>query len=430
VTIDSCRGERHAHAGRFVRDLPSLVHRIQGTMRTSILFVDDDESILAALRRRLRSHSTWESTFAKSAAEALTALSNRAFDVVATDLHMPGGDGAALLAEVRKRWPNTFRVVLSGTCENTKILAAVRDAHYFLCKPFELETLQVALDRAMRNRKDLADPVLAGFASGVTNLPSLPAIYHRLSAAIEDDSLSVRDIGNLISEDVSLTGKLLRLVNSGFFGAPKHVGSPAEAAVLLGMEVLRAAVLGSSLYATIDPNLARESGLDELWDHSLKVARGTRVLAGVLHCEKLVADAAYQAAILHEVGRLVFLVNSPEAYLRYRREVAAVGIDTLETEVKHLGRAHETLGAYLLATWGLSDAVFQAVAQHRQPMATSKAVDALCLLHLADSLCAGLPDQAPGLNMHYLFELGLSDRLEEMAAALALSAPETVGRSA
>lgn len=386
--------------------------------KTSILFVDDDPNILAAMRRRLQSRRNWEPVFVGSAAEATEALSARSFDVVATDLHMPNGDGASLLAEVRRRWPSTFRIVLSGTVENTAVLSTIRDAHFFLGKPFELETLQAALDCAVKSRRQLADPELANFGSGVTNLPSLPAIYERITEAIADETMSVKKIGDLIAGDVSMTGKILRLVNSGFVGAPKKVASPGEAAVLLGVELVRSLVLGSSVYASVDGQLAAEGGLDCLWQHSLAAARATRAIATVLRAEKAIADAAYQAAILHEVGRLVFLVNKPEDYLRYRREYAASGDPTREAEIRHLGCHHEKLGGYVLATWSLAENVVRAVSSHRAPVAV-KGIDATCLLHLADSLCDQAGYTRCSLNREYLERMGLSESLDAITAAVA-----------
>jgi HD-like signal output (HDOD) protein len=393
--------------------------------RTSILFVDDDPNILSGLRRRLRSLPTWDSVFVNSAAEAIAALSGQSFDAIATDLHMPGMNGAALLTEVKRQWPATFRIVLSGTCASAAVLSTVRDAHHFLSKPFDVETLKDVLDRALRSRREIRDPALAAFASGVTDLPSLPVIYQRITEALADDSLSVREIGDLISEDVAMSGKILRLINSGFFGLPRRITTPGEAAIVLGLEVVRSLVLGSALYASIDPKLAEAGGLEELWRHSLQVAQATRVIAGLLPCGKAMADAAHQAAILHEIGRLVFLMNKPDEYQRYRRELTAPGVASLQAEVRHLGFTHEALGSFVLATWGLPDAVVHAVSSHRKPVPTpDKAVDAVCLLHLADNLSQGSLEHAPGLDSRYVDEMGLSGSITAFADAAAAIRPQ------
>ena len=91
-----------------------------------VLFVDDEPLILAGLKQALyRQRSRWQMFFVESADAALALLAEGPFDVIVTDMRMPGKDGAALLQEVRSRYPDTARIVLSGQSGRDELLRAL-----------------------------------------------------------------------------------------------------------------------------------------------------------------------------------------------------------------------------------------------------------------------------------------------------------------
>ena len=110
-------------------------------MAKRILFVDDEPMVLTGLKRSLRPMRTeWEMVFAGGGDEALTALDQQSFDIIVTDMRMPGMDGAQLLKEVQKRSPQTLRMVLSGQSDRETILRSVNPAHQFVSKPCEAKS--------------------------------------------------------------------------------------------------------------------------------------------------------------------------------------------------------------------------------------------------------------------------------------------------
>src|SRR5438128_1673081 len=112
----------------------------------SILFVDDEPNLLDGLRRMLRSlRHEWSVEFMSSAEEALHVLAQRPFDVLVTGMRMPGMDGAELLAEVRDRYPDVVRIVLSEHGDQQAILRSVRLTHQYLAKPCDAETLKAVV---------------------------------------------------------------------------------------------------------------------------------------------------------------------------------------------------------------------------------------------------------------------------------------------
>ena len=146
------------------------------TPEKRILFVDDEPNVLSGLRRMLRSmRREWFMAFAHSGLEALAMLDDTPFDIVVTDMRMPGMDGAALLKQVMHRHPKTVRIVLSGQADREEILRAVGPIHQYLSKPCDAETIKATLTRACALDGLLPDDHLKELISKMETLPSLPS---------------------------------------------------------------------------------------------------------------------------------------------------------------------------------------------------------------------------------------------------------------
>src|SRR5437867_2356541 len=108
-----------------------------------VLFVDDEPNVLAGLQRMLRPmRQDWDMHFVTGGADALNALADARFDVIVSDMRMPGLDGADLLDEVSRTYPDVVRIVLSGQANQESILRVVGPAHQYLSKPCDAEALK------------------------------------------------------------------------------------------------------------------------------------------------------------------------------------------------------------------------------------------------------------------------------------------------
>jgi CheY-like chemotaxis protein len=116
-------------------------------MKKRILFVDDDQRLLVGLRNVLhRDRARWDMVFVNSAEAALLEMTAMPFDVVVSDLRMPVMDGAALLEKVRNEFPQTYRIMLSGSADKDEIEGAMSAVDLLLSKPCDARTLRAALE--------------------------------------------------------------------------------------------------------------------------------------------------------------------------------------------------------------------------------------------------------------------------------------------
>src|SRR5271154_7083210 len=117
-------------------------------MKKRILFVDDEEFVLRGMDRLLRSMRTeWDMEFVDSGSKALARMAEVPFDVVVSDMRMPGMNGAELLNEVMKRHPKTVRLILSGYADRDLIMKCVGSTHQYLAKPCDAKTLKMTVQR-------------------------------------------------------------------------------------------------------------------------------------------------------------------------------------------------------------------------------------------------------------------------------------------
>ncbi len=390
-----------------------------------ILFVDDEPNLLEGLQRLLRPRrKQWEMTFASSGQEALAILESSQFDMIVTDMRMPGMDGAELLEQVQQRFPAVIRVVLSGYMEKDAALRAVPVAHQFLSKPCDPEVLAAALERSCSLTSALPDDTTRQVVGAIGKLPSLPSTYATLMSALRDPEVSLHEIGGIIERDVAMTAKVLQLVNSAFFGLVREVSTVRGAVGILGLDTLQHLVLSAAVFHTFKLGRAiPEFSLEAFERHSHLAAR----IAAALPAPKPVSSVAIVAALLHDTGQLVLASRLPGQFELALRTSRKENRPLFAVEKDLSGVGHAEIGAYLLGLWGLPPTIVNAVHAHHQPPLPEqpgKTLDALAITHIADALAFetewersnGEPPPYRLLNAEYVESLGVTGKLPDWKA--------------
>jgi putative nucleotidyltransferase with HDIG domain len=345
-----------------------------------VVFVDDDVAVLGGLRRMLHQmRSEWQMTFVGDAAAALAAMEARPADVVVTDMRMPGVDGAMLLGQIRARWPQTVRLVLSGFADEGAALRSIPVAHQFLSKPCDSALLSATVRGACELQDRLLRPELRELVGGLGALPSAPRSFAAITEALGAPEVCLDTIASIIEQDAGCSAKLLQLVNSAFFGLARSVTQVREAVSYLGIARVRDVVLAAEAGAVFQcstPQLARVA--QEVNDHSAQVAAAARERATGAQVHDV-----FVAGMLHDIGRLALATVAGERYAtveRRRRD----GEDLSTVEIDVLGAGHAEVGAYLLQLWGLPYPLVDAVARHHDPGAAEDANPLLAAVAAAD----------------------------------------------
>jgi putative nucleotidyltransferase with HDIG domain len=379
-------------------------------MTKRILFVDDEPHVLDALRNLLRrQRASWEMSFAQGGAAALETLTQGSFDVIVTDMRMPGLDGAALLEQVKERHPAVARIVLSGHADRDAVMRTLPVAHQVLTKPCDAGTLCAVIERTCALQTILSDPAPRKAIGLVGRLPSPEKVYWDLTRAVQQPDVGTADLARLVEEDPAMTAKILQVVNSAYFGLARTVDSIQQAVLFLGVDLLKGLVLSAHVFGMMDPRAAAGFSIAELQRHSLLTAR----LAKALLKDPVASEAAFTAAIVHDVGEIILAQAFPDQFGAVLTNARGASRPRHELEQEQLGVSHAEVGAYLLGIWGLPFPVVEAVASHHLPSrVTAGDRDVLAALHIADVLlteaAAGMAaaDQPRGLDLAFLHDTG------------------------
>ena len=373
-----------------------------------ILFVDDEKNILDGVRRMLHAaRNRWEMEFVTSGDAALLASKERAFDVVVTDLRMPGMDGAELLGHIRDQFPGTARIILSGYSEAALAARAAPVAYRVLGKPCNAKELADTIERVCTLQDVLCTPALRQIIGTITELPSWSSAYAALSAALRNASTPIADVVEIVQQDVAMSAKILQLVNSGFFGLQQGATTLEQAVNYLGLDKLRTLALYSETFRVFVPD-ARIP--DSFGRSAAQHSQRTAVIAGALPLAPELRERAFLAGLLHDVGKLVLASTMPDAFCAVLAKMSDQGTTQADAEEELLGISHAEIGAYLLGLWGIHDMVVEAIAHHHHPTRIHHAgLDCSGAVYVANLLAHELqihPDDTQGA------ELGAADRKE------------------
>ncbi|MCL4294668.1 MAG: HDOD domain-containing protein [Anaerolineae bacterium] len=387
--------------------------------KVRILFVDDEPRVLQDLRRTLNSMiEQWEMTFVESGVEALETLrlAEKPFEVIVTDMRMPGLDGTELLKMVKEQYPQMTRMILSGYGDSEVALRAVGLTHQYLSKPCDKETLISALAQTHALRDLLAADELKTLIAQMGSLPSLPTVQSALMRELHSPNASIKEVGRIIVQDIGMTTQILQLVNSAFFGLRWQISDPTQAVALLGLDTIKALLFSIQIFSQFDQTRLGINWFNSFQEHGFMVGTLARRIAEVEQAAKWLVDYAFIAGLLHDIGKLILAANLPEKYKVVLKRSTEEGDSLSQMEHELFGASHAEVGAYLLGLWGVPDPVVEALAFHHTPLKKlTREFSPLTAVYIANALAREIPptgeiEQVAGVDAVYLAELGLTER--------------------
>jgi HD-like signal output (HDOD) protein/CheY-like chemotaxis protein len=328
-----------------------------------VLFVDDDLQALERLQAAFEDQE-WDMRFMGSARAALESMEREPTDVVVSDFLMPEMSGIELLAEIRRRHPDTVRLLLLGEDDERGLVEGAAVAHQFLAKPGPLDKLVGAVDSALRLRQELKGERVRAEMSGIDALLSPQGVFGELMDVLQSPGGDAASIARVLERDVALSAKVLQLANASFFAPRKRVTSVQVAVARLGTQTIRSLALMDGLIRGCDAHdKVLRSWLVRFNIHATETARLAERLAG-----STARSDAFCAGLLHDCGQLVFATCRPEVFSAHLRLQDVEARLLVELEEETFGVTHAQAGAYLLSLWGLPLDVIRAASIHTTPV--------------------------------------------------------------
>lgn len=206
---------------------------------------------------------------------------------------------------------------------------------------------------------------------------TLPLVFHRLVDALNNDNSTIEEIAQIIATDTALTARLLRLVNSPFYGLAYKIDTITRAVVMVGTKQLVILAMGTTLLTTFRGLPLSLINMQSFWSHSLSTGAAARILAR--HAGLPQAESFFVAGLLHDIAKLLVYTQLPKHALYMMTEARRQKLLVHSLEEETLGFTHEKLGEALLAVWRCPQDLVQRVARHHSPLSEDSPVEELIL---------------------------------------------------
>jgi len=233
----------------------------------------------------------------------------------------------------------------------------------------------VGVVRKQRLRRDIA--------VRMENLPALPTITLQIMKMIKDPMTNAMDFERYVRQDQVLTARLLKIVNSSFYGREKRVETISKAVVTLGMKTLRSVVMASSTSKLLERPLP-VYGFEKLglWRHALATATFAQMIANVLKEEPEDIERMFVVGLLHDIGKVVLGDIIKKKMEQFLADWPVYGVLAAEEKIADIH--HAALGQIIAQTWKLPEYVGAVLRYHHDPSEAVSFKRECAVVHLAD----------------------------------------------
>jgi putative nucleotidyltransferase with HDIG domain len=218
-------------------------------------------------------------------------------------------------------------------------------------------------------------------------LVSLPDIFYQVVEVINNPRSSAFQVAEVISKDPNLSAKLLKIVNSAFFGFPKPVDTISRAVAIVGSDQLSTLTLGTSVFALFRDLPAELMNMRWFWEHSLACGIAARAIASYKYLPHI--EQLFISGLLHDLGKLIIYKHRPHQAKSVLIQARRNDLLQFDTEQDVLGLNHAQLGMALTRKWRLPLNLEQAIGSHHQPLKYPPSPDG-AVVFLADNLVNAL----------------------------------------
>jgi len=226
----------------------------------------------------------------------------------------------------------------------------------------------------------------------ISHIATLPEITLKIVSIVEDPSSTAQDLHNVISKDPALCTRILKVVNSAFYGLPGQIGSINRAIVLLGLNAVKNIAIAASLAKLFKGGqLTPTFSAKDLWTHSLAVGTATKLLAEQMKIG--LGDEAFLAGLIHDIGIMVEMQWDRNRLVEVLQKAAATpGADMLAIEIQVFGATHQDFGSSLSERWKFPKSFTTVIGHHHTPMELPYDQRTMaCMVFIADRLAAEDP---------------------------------------
>ncbi|MDY6934737.1 MAG: HDOD domain-containing protein [Spirochaetota bacterium] len=221
--------------------------------------------------------------------------------------------------------------------------------------------------------------------TSIEKMPALSPVINKINEVANDKGASAQDLTDVIQLDPVLTAKVIRMVNSAYFGLSQQIKSLKQAVVMLGINTIKNVALSSSFLSIV--NLKGQSSLDgeEFWQHSLGVAVASKLIARRLGVDETYIEEYFIAGLIHDIGKVLINNFFPDEMNEILAASSKKDEPIVEIEKRIMKLSHEEIGIAIGKKWKFENALLFAVGKHHHPVLQGSSAIFSMVVSVADT---------------------------------------------
>ena len=218
----------------------------------------------------------------------------------------------------------------------------------------------------------------------ITNIPTLPTVITKISKLLQNPQTSAEEIGKVITTDQALASKVLKLVNSAFYGFPGKISTITHAIVILGFSTVANIVLTASILDVFKRpgSEAPDFDMQQFWMHSISCGAAAQAIAKFTGSPE--KEECFIAGLVHDIGKIILCQYQPETFAQIVADVRQKDCLFYESEINLFKFTHQEVGGLLADRWNLPKNLASAIKFHHQPMPSRDHYTMTAVVHTAD----------------------------------------------
>jgi putative nucleotidyltransferase with HDIG domain len=206
---------------------------------------------------------------------------------------------------------------------------------------------------------------LSAIRDYVDKMPSLPTTVSKILEICNDPQTSPADLNRVISLDPVLMGKVMKLINSAYYGISQHITSLVRAIIMLGINTVKNLALSTAVLENLaNASDFRALNMEGFWRHSLCVGVTAKLIARKRNVDSKMLEEYFMAGLLHDLGKIPLNNRLSEQYVKAMANSDREQISLYQAERAEIGADHADVGRFIMANWQLGEEITDSVAYH------------------------------------------------------------------
>jgi len=245
---------------------------------------------------------------------------------------------------------------------------------------------------------------ISNITENIKNIPSLPEIITKSIEIMQDKNASAETLSKIISTDIGLTARVLKLVNSAYYGFPKQISTVKQAITILGFTTIKGIIISASVFKMFSENLNPSVfNYKQFWKHSLLTASASRML-----CDEDSEDI-FSAAFLHDIGKIILAKYDKDNYSKIYKFNCETEEEIMKMEEQFCGLNHCEIGNIVAYSWNLPEIFCEIITNHHNPEKSFKYAKECSIVFIANKIAEAIVS-----NKNLIIDNITSDLLEKI----------------